>query len=454
MAAASEPRRRRRRKPGATGSVRVGWRVKGPMWVMKYRLPDGSESMRTLGAAWVKRDPEDAKGWLPRRGRPPEGTLNEDAARAVLRAFLDEQTERTPLERISFERCADAFLEHCRERGRSPTTLRTYMPIAGELKARWQGWRAVDVDADELEDYRDELAERGLAGSTINQRRAVLSGIFKVARRRFRVNVDPMDGFERAEVEDSGDFEVYSVEEVWALVRAAGAGLHHIGQRAYTRISKSGRQVYIPERPFTAEELAGRRQQDLYDAAAILTAALCGLRRSELLGLLWRAVLWDQQTILVRRSFTEVGGDRLPKGQRVHSVPAAQQVLELLEKLQALQGDPQPDDRVFQGVEGATMDGSALYRRYRQLQTAAGVRALRFHDLRHTFGTQAIASGAHVMDVKEWMGHRHLSTTMRYVHHQPRHEAAARLGRHFTGAASELDALLGDPGDLEIGPSD
>ena len=43
------------------------------------------------------------------------------------------------------------------------------------------------------------------------------------------------------------------------------------------------------------------------------------------------------------------------------------------------------------------------------------------------------------------MGHRHLSTTMRYVHHQPRHEAAERLGRHFTGAAGELDALLGDP---------
>ena len=52
------------------------------------------------------------------------------------------------------------------------------------------------------------------------------------------------------------------------------------------------------------------------------------------------------------------------------------------------------------------------------------------------------------------MGHRHLSTTMRYVHHQPRHEAAELLGRHFTGAAAELDALLGEPGDLEIGPPD
>ena len=89
VAAAPEPRRRRRRKAGATGTVRVVWRAKGPMWLMKYRLPDGTESMRTLGAAWVKRNPQDPEGWLPRRGRPPEGTLNEDAARAALQAFLD-----------------------------------------------------------------------------------------------------------------------------------------------------------------------------------------------------------------------------------------------------------------------------------------------------------------------------------------------------------------------------
>ncbi len=101
------------------------------------------------------------------------------------------------------------------------------------------------------------------------------------------------------------------------------------------------------------------------------------------------------------------------------------------------------------------MDGSALYRRYRELQKAAGVRPLRFHDLRHTFGTQAVATpGVHINDVKEWMGHRHLSTTMRYVHHRPRHEAAAALERHFTGSVGELDALLGDPADIHLGAPD
>jgi len=83
-------------------------------------------------------------------------------------------------------------------------------------------------------------------------------------------------------------------------------------------------------------------------------------------------------------------------------------------------------------------------------QKEAEVRDLRFHDLRHTFGTQAIAGGASVHDVQEWMGHRHLSTTMRYVHYQPQLEAAELLGKRFASTAGELAELLGDPADFTI----
>lgn len=211
----------------------------------------------------------------------------------------------------------------------------------------------------------------------------MLSGVFKLARRRFKVNVDPRDGFERAEVKSSGDLEVYAVEEVWALVRAARS----------------------PE-----------------DAAIFLLAALCGMRRSEILALRWRAVLFEQRSILLRRGFTAAGGDRLPKGQRIYSVPMAPQVHDLLLGLRPHDADAEA--RVFPGEQGKAMDGSALYRRYKKAQQKAQLRSLRFHDLRHTFGTQAIAGGANVHDVQKWMGHRHLSTTMRYVHHRPQQEAA------------------------------
>ena len=95
----------------------------------------------------------------------------------------------------------------------------------------------------------------------------------------------------------------------------------------------------------------------------------------------------------------------------------ARQVADVLVRLRPDEVDPEA--RVFPGELGAGMDGSALYRRYKKAQQGAELRALRFHDLRHTFGTQAIAGGANVHDLQRWMGHRHLATTMRYVHYRP-----------------------------------
>ena len=49
------------------------------------------------------------------------------------------------------------------------------------------------------------------------------------------------------------------------------------------------------------------------------------------------------------------------------------------------------DDLVFPGVAGGYLDGSALSRRYKAALERAALRPLRFHDLRHTFGTRMIA---------------------------------------------------------------
>jgi integrase len=49
----------------------------------------------------------------------------------------------------------------------------------------------------------------------------------------------------------------------------------------------------------------------------------------------------------------------------------------------------------------------------------AGLRPLRFHDLRHTFGTRMIAK-ADIRGVQEWMGHADVQTTMKYLHYVAR----------------------------------
>jgi integrase len=52
-----------------------------------------------------------------------------------------------------------------------------------------------------------------------------------------------------------------------------------------------------------------------------------------------------------------------------------------------------------------------MRKRFKTALKAAGVRSIRFHDLRHTFGTRMAAAGAPLRTIQEWMGHRDYKTT-------------------------------------------
>ena len=107
------------------------------------------------------------------------------------------------------------------------------------------------------------------------------------------------------------------------------------------------------------------------------------------------------------------------------------------------------DDLVFPGFGGGYLDASALYRRYKLALQRAGLRDLRFHDLRHTFGTRAI-SKASILQVKEWMGHADVQTTMQYLHYSPRPQDALLLAEAFRddpvpeASGAPLPPLFGD----------
>lgn len=85
---------------------------------------------------------------------------------------------------------------------------------------------------------------------------------------------------------------------------------------------------------------------------------------------------------------------------------------------------------MFPGRSGSFLDGRALRRRYQEALDRAGLRRLRFHDLRHTFGTRVIGV-ADIRRVQEWMGHADIKTTMRYLHYAPRKDDAALVARAF-----------------------
>jgi integrase len=74
-----------------------------------------------------------------------------------------------------------------------------------------------------------------------------------------------------------------------------------------------------------------------------------------------------------------------------------------------------------------------LRRRFVEPRERAGLRPLRFHDLRHTFGSLAI-NRASIVQVQHWMGHADVETTMRYLHHKSRSDDAALLATTFASS--------------------
>jgi hypothetical protein len=142
----------------------------------------------------------------------------------------------------------------------------------------------------------------------------------------------------------------------------------------------------------------------------------------ELLALRWRDVDFAVSTIRVRANYY-LGQLTTPKSGKVRAVPLAPDVASALAQLERRENWVGDDDLVFAGEAGGYLDGSALRRRYKEALARAGLRPLRFHDLRHTFGTRMIGK-ADIRRVQEWMGHADIQTTMRYLHYAPRREHA------------------------------
>jgi integrase len=370
-----------------TGHVFRVERARGPVWYAKYRLPDGRQVQKKLGPAWTD------------RGRPAAGYFTKRLAEDWLRSLLEEARRGTlPGLVCTGATFADAAAEYLRyvehDRGRKPSTLRGYrsaigvhlLPAFGELP----------VEAVTTEVIERWIAEFGGSARTRNKLLIQLHGILRRAKKLYGLPANAAADVEKFPQRRSGEIDVFSPEEVWALVRAAASE---------------------------------------QDAAILLTAAFTGLRMGELLALRWRDVDFAGQTIRVRASYY-AGQLTTPKSGKVRAVPMAPDVASALAQLGAREDWVDDDDLVFAGETGGYLDGSALRRRYKLALREAALRPLRFHDLRHTFGTRMIAQ-ADIRRVQEWMGHADIQTTMRYLHYAPREEDARLVAEAFALAPGD-----------------
>ncbi|HET7445331.1 MAG TPA: site-specific integrase [Solirubrobacterales bacterium] len=356
-------------------------RKRGAQWFAKYRLPDGRQVQKKIGPTWSD------------RGRPPAGYFTKRSAEAWLRTVLEEARNGTlpglVKTGVTFAEAADEWLRYIEhDRGRKPSTVAGYKALLkSQLLPTFGDLTIEEITTAEIEAW---IAGVDRAPATRTKALVLMHGIFKRARKLYGLPSNPVVDVEKPPARPSGDIDVFSPEEVMALVRAAASE---------------------------------------QDAAIYLTAAFTGLRRGELLALRWRDADFPGQIIRVRASFAD-GALTTPKSGKVRSVPMAPQAAEALAKLGQRSRWVDADDLVFVNQAGSYLDGRALRRRYDAALKRAGLRKLRFHDLRHTFGTRMIAK-ADIRRVQEWMGHADIETTMKYLHYAPRADDAALVADAF-----------------------
>ena len=87
-------------------------------------------------------------------------------------------------------------------------------------------------------------------------------------------------------------------------------------------------------------------------------------------------------------------------------------------------------DLVFPAPDGGDLDPDNLYHRYfLPVLAKAGIRKIRLHDLRHSYGSQLIQNGASLAYVKEQMGHSSIQVTIDTYGHLIAGENAAQVDR-------------------------
>jgi integrase len=92
------------------------------------------------------------------------------------------------------------------------------------------------------------------------------------------------------------------------------------------------------------------------------------------------------------------------------------------------------EDLVFGHPDlGTPLDRTKLTRKFKDACEAAGVRVIRFHDLRHTFGTTLAAAGVPLRTIQEYMGHADVKTTQIYMHYAPSEHEVEVVNDAFGG---------------------
>ena len=145
----------------------------------------------------------------------------------------------------------------------------------------------------------------------------------------------------------------------------------------------------------------------------------------------WGNVDFEKRRINIRQTYDPYGY-REPKSKSgKRSIVMSPRLVEVLSQHKTTLEKNGNDDHVFQNTKGGPLNyANVISREFHPALERAGIRSIRFHDLRHTYGALTASMGAPPKFIQAQMGHASLVVTLdTYGHLMP--SAYVGFGERF-----------------------
>ena len=393
------------RRDYSSGSLWKETRAKGrQVWMCQFYV-NGRQHQKVLGTA-RKEHVRSGEGMSRTQA---EKALRE--ARARVESDSGHERDGSPVAtRATLHETAETHFRWLEGRGRKARTIEGYREMEGaHIAAFFKDKEIARITPRDIEDFIDYLRSLGRKNETIKNYVNLLHAIFGTAVRRglARENVVARADNVPSGSDSDGVIRYLRMEDVEALMRAE------------------------------LDDDLGQTMRTIY-----LVATMTGLRLGEIRALRWEDIDFAAQKIRVERSYS---GGRLtrPKSRgSQRAVPMPTRVAQALAQHSQRSHYAADDDLVFcHPHHGSYLSGQTIRARYKNALAAGGVRKVRFHDLRHTYGTLMASTGVPLRVLQGLMGHASYSTTEIYAKWAPDQTAELAFAERAFAPSRRDEAL-------------